>query len=61
MKEAPNEDIILQRIEDRYDPDGLVDCLGLDSHDIVEAFREYILANLHLFDDIGEEEHGPTY
>ena len=61
MKEKPNEDTILQRIEDRYDPDWLVDCLGLDSSDIVEAFRDLILANLHLFDDVGEEEHGDSY
>jgi hypothetical protein len=49
------QESILRRIKDYYDPDWLVDTLGLDCDDIVEAFRERILNSLHLF-ELGEEE-----
>lgn len=44
------EEAILQRIKDSYDPDGLVDTLCLTSEELVEAFRELILQKLYLFD-----------
>ena len=44
-----DEDELLSVLSDRYDPDEIVDILGLTSHELLHLLRESVLLNLHLF------------
>jgi hypothetical protein len=43
---------------DRYDPDTIIDCLGLEIEELVELLEEVIVDNLHKF-DIGTDYDDP--
>jgi hypothetical protein len=43
---------------DRYDPDTIIDFLGLDTEELVELLEEVIVDNLHKF-DIGTDYDDP--
>lgn len=46
-----NLEIIKERIIHRYDPDEIVDMLGLGAIDILDAFEDNLIANLSMFPD----------
>jgi len=45
-----------ERIKENYDPDELVDILGISTEDLVEYLSDYIELNRIKFADIEEEE-----
>lgn len=45
-----------ERIAERYDPDYLVDVLGITSEELVEAFEEKVLANKELRAEVEDLE-----
>lgn len=49
-------EIIKERIIHRYDPDELVDLLGLGAIDILDAFEDNLIANLSVFADCLDDE-----
>ena len=39
-----------ERLLDRYDPDDIIDILGLDSEQLIELLESYIANHIHLFE-----------
>lgn len=54
-----NIKILKERLAELYDPDELVDVLGVTTEELLEAFEEIVWAKRRLFpevDDIEEDE-----
>lgn len=51
MKHLPLN-VLKDRIVERYDPDELVDLLGIDSLDLLDAFEDKLLERIHMFIDV---------
>lgn len=47
----------LQRVEVCYDPESIIDILGLSVLDIIEAFSERIILNKDLFDACHDQHY----
>ena len=39
-----------ERLLDKYDPDDIIDILGLDSEQLIELLESYIANHIHLFE-----------
>lgn len=44
-----------ERVAERYDPDYLVDVLGISSEELLEAFEDKLLANKELRAEVEDE------
>ena len=51
-----NLEIVKERIIHRYDPEELVDMLGLGGIDILDAFEDNLIANISVFSDCRDVE-----
>lgn len=51
MKPLPLN-VLKSRIVERYDPDELVDLLGIDSLDLLDAFEDKLLERMDMFIDV---------
>lgn len=49
MVKPSNVEVVKKRIADAFDPDELVDILGLTSLDILDAFEDVLLEKIDLF------------
>lgn len=49
MVKPSNVEVVKNRIADAFDPDELVDILGLTSLDILDAFEDVLLEKIDLF------------
>lgn len=47
-----NLDVLKNRIADMYDPDDLVDLLGISVADLLDAFEERVINNMELWEDL---------
>lgn len=49
-----NIEVFKERIADAYDPDVLIDMLGISSIEILDAFEDVLLERWGLFDEFDE-------
>ena len=49
-----NEDL-LQAIAERYEPEGIIELLGIDSDELVDLLRVYILEHTYKFEEMYDE------
>lgn len=47
-----NLDVLKNRIADMYDPDDLVDLLGISVADLLDAFEERVINNMEIWEDL---------
>lgn len=51
-----NLEVLKERIADRYDPDYVVDLLGLDTIDILNAFEDVLLRKVAEFSEVEDAD-----
>lgn len=51
-----NIKILKERIAELYDPDELVDILGVSTEELLEAFEDLVWAKRHLFPEVEDIE-----
>lgn len=49
-------ELLKERIADRYDPDYVVDLLGLDTMDILNAFEDVLLRKVAEFSEVEDAD-----
>lgn len=49
-------ELLKERIADRYDPDYVVDLLGLDTMDILNAFEDILLRKVAEFSEVDDAD-----
>ena len=50
-----DEDVLCTRIADMFNPEEIIDMLGLDAEETVEALRSYIIDNADKFEAYMED------
>lgn len=51
-----NLEVLKERIAERYDPDYVVDLLGLDTMDILNAFEDVLLRKVNDFSEVEDAD-----
>lgn len=51
-----NLDTLKERISERYDPDYLVDVLGITAEELLDAFEEKLLAKVEEFSEVEDAD-----
>lgn len=51
-----NLEVLKERIAERYDPDYVVDLLGLDTMDILNAFEDVLLRKANDFSEVEDAD-----
>jgi len=54
-------DWVCEQVAEKFNPEEIVDLLGLSSEELVEELRSIILDNRQVFRDYIEESHGESY
>ena len=49
-------ELLKARIAERYDPDYVVDVLGLDTEDILDAFEDRLLSKANEFSEVEDTD-----